>query len=155
MNPESTPALEGRKHSPLPWAVSSSTMIVATDDTRDLAIICNTIDLVGLSSIRMNEARANAAFIVEACNSHALLLAQNAEMLEALTEKIIESDTMRQHHHNAESVAATLKAENEIMMDALRSIVEHGNGKRSLGYWSGEECANRARAALSRNGGKV
>lgn len=73
-------------HTPTPWAVSSSTMIVATEDKRDLAIICNTIDLVGVSDIGIHEARANAELIVSAVNSHASDQRRIKELEEALAE---------------------------------------------------------------------
>ncbi len=82
----------GEGHTPTPWAVSSSTVIVATEDKRDMAIICNTMDLMGISFIGIKESRANAAFIVEAVNAHARLLASNEEMREICADFIAKCD---------------------------------------------------------------
>ena len=54
------------KFTPGPWGVSSSTMIVATTDKRDMPIIGNLFDLMGVSSIGLDETRANARLIAAA-----------------------------------------------------------------------------------------
>ena len=79
-------------HTPLPWAVSSSTMLVAPNDPRDMPVIGNLIDLMGVSSIGINEARANAAFIVRACNAHAALV-EALERMERTFAGIAHADT--------------------------------------------------------------
>lgn len=83
-NTENTPATGKEAHTPTPWGVSSSTMLVAINDERDMPIIGNLLDLMGVSSIGIEEARANAAFIVTACNAYAAQQARIKELEEAL-----------------------------------------------------------------------
>lgn len=61
-------------HTPVPWAVSSSVLIIAPNDPRDFPVICNTMELGGPFGFPIDEAAANAAFIVRAVNSHASLV---------------------------------------------------------------------------------
>ena len=53
-------------HTPGPWAVSSSVVVVAPNDPRDAPVICNTMDLGGPSGFRLSEAMANAHLIASA-----------------------------------------------------------------------------------------
>src|SRR6478736_6210458 len=82
MNPESTPALEGRKHTPVPWSAIGSTICcdsMHSDKFGDNIASC-------CYRTKTDQHLANAAFIVTACNQHAALLARNAELVESLAE---------------------------------------------------------------------
>ncbi len=129
MSNTSPAALEGRKHTPVPWKTFDGTTIIAPDVEAHRPFSGHRIAaLNGWPNFSDETQRANAAFIVEACNSHALLLAQNAEMREALEQST--------NHLSA-------------LLAISRSRLESG----TVASLTATLAANRA--ALSRNGGKV
>ncbi len=122
---DSPAALEGRKHTPVPWHVATNPGgpgdQPAFPSIRDNSGLPHGEDIVAMPLGDSETVKANAAFICEAVNSHALLLAQNAEMREAL----------EQAKPILETICAMIPSEDVI---AVRDVVS---------------------AALSRNGGKV
>lgn len=68
-----TPPPDKQGHSPLPWVVSSSAIVVS--NTADaLKVICSTVDFKEIDRMPLKEAMANAKMIVRAVNSHQMLL---------------------------------------------------------------------------------
>lgn len=85
------------KHTPTPWAVSSSVMVIAPQDKRACPVICNTMDLGGLSEFNIQEAAANAAHIVHCVNTHDALVAENQQLRAALERSTVLLHRAAQH----------------------------------------------------------
>lgn len=88
------------KCTPGPYEVSSSTLVLALDDKRPLAVICNTLDLSGISGIGILEAMANAQLIARLSPS------TMAQVVKAL-ERVISTLT-DEHGHAYEALDADM-----------------------------------------------
>lgn len=128
-------------HTPIPWGVSSSTMLVALNDPREMPVIGNLMDLMGFSSIGINEARANAAFIVEAVNAHAQQQAR-IEALEAGLERYLRAEA-----NNTDAVMAWAAAQEDyVSVDPRFQIAKE---KYHSAYTELNAAKNAARALLA------
>ena len=83
------------EHTPTPWRVETWTYLNGVEPRMMVQNDSNAIaQVIGLYRDNDDEQRANAAFIVEACNAHDALVEENARLRAALTQL---SDWMREH----------------------------------------------------------
>jgi hypothetical protein len=117
-----TPQGAGAEHTPTPWWITEEgdTIYIMPPKGNDSPVIA-TLDLKGNGQgIRKN--RANAAFIVTACNQHAALTARNKELVEALKKiQVGLSAKSEQMHREGGTLGALIDTVNEIAARALLS----------------------------------
>ena len=86
MSKETGGAVKMDKHTALPFAIDgyNTTEVIAEmhDKPKNYRHICDCQGNFGIDDVE--ECKANAAFIVEACNNHYRLLAENKRLAEAL-----------------------------------------------------------------------